>query len=737
MSNREILEIKNDFLKELREIEIKLDEKLEKCLLELETKNQAHEDKINSTFQKNEQLYNSMIDQKIKVEKITELYISQKRLNDILTSHEVRINNLVLENKKINKNYDKIVADNLIVSGYIGASCKYKNLSEYIEYNINEVQKLKNEKENNKRLTDDIKNKIDNFMRNMLTLVDNSVTRCKQYTDNKQIYVENLLNSKLVEFNEKNMDLRTQIFSNLSKTNRQVEILGIKLEEGLINIKEEIYKEIDNKIQEIKTLINEIQKNNIDEYTNLKLLMNDIVDKKLEEFYKKLKYNRLVDFKLKRNENLLTPNIKTFKDLNRKEELLNTLNIKDVKKINNEEEIKSRIFKRKNLMSSKAINKKLLETKEEKEENKTEIEHSKDESINKFDENNIIKNADLLTLKEEKNIENEKKENENDTLNDNIKQFKSDNINDDNNIKSPKSENINDDLLQQIENKNKMKQNIDNTDISLNNNITNNNNNGNYSSSIKSFNSNSINNMKASFNQRSTIPGINDNNNNEIMIEENGIRMPQINGNIKINENDKLNNKFYTNKNDMEKFYSFNNNNNKKNIESRNGNNSLNYFKLSKEEEKDLKSINSDKSIFEKNKYNYSPLKFNSIETQTKYRRKGKNQKLGFNYKIINLGSDINFNENEFELIQRIREHYKKNINLVNPLTKTYKTYQKKKNEKKNVLQLSVNELPLNADFLKQNFFISSFNHTISNNSYYHKKKKHQSIDYEYINLKK
>ena len=229
MSNREILEIKNDFLKELREIEIKLDEKLEKCLLELETKNQTHEDKINLTFQKNEQLYNSMIDQKIKVEKITELYISQKRLNDILTSHEVRINNLVLENKKINKNYDKIVADNLIVSGYIGSSCKYKNLSKYIKNNINELQKLKNEKENNKRLTDDIKNKIDNFMRNMLTLVDNSVTRCNQYTDNKQINVENLLNNKLVEFNEKNMDLRTQIFANLSKTNRQVEIFGIKL----------------------------------------------------------------------------------------------------------------------------------------------------------------------------------------------------------------------------------------------------------------------------------------------------------------------------------------------------------------------------------------------------------------------------------------------------------------------------------------------------------------------------
>jgi hypothetical protein len=56
MTNKEMLELKNDFLKELREIELKLDRKLEKYSLKLESNNKIQEDKLNTTYQKNEQL---------------------------------------------------------------------------------------------------------------------------------------------------------------------------------------------------------------------------------------------------------------------------------------------------------------------------------------------------------------------------------------------------------------------------------------------------------------------------------------------------------------------------------------------------------------------------------------------------------------------------------------------------------------------------------------------------------
>ena len=148
--NKELLLLKDEFLKEIRDLETKLNSKLEKQSIIIGCQNQEQEDKINLTIQKNEQLYENMLDQKMKLEKIS---VSQKKLNDMLISHEMRINTLLTENKKLFLNYDKIIADNLIVPGYIGSSCPYKNLSEYLQYNINEIQKIKNEKESDKKIT--------------------------------------------------------------------------------------------------------------------------------------------------------------------------------------------------------------------------------------------------------------------------------------------------------------------------------------------------------------------------------------------------------------------------------------------------------------------------------------------------------------------------------------------------------------------------------------------------------
>jgi adenylate kinase family enzyme len=336
MVNREIIELKNEFLKELREIETKLDKKFEKQTIILDTINKEQEEKINLTIQKNEQLYDSMISQKLKIEKITELSIDQKRLNDMLISHEMRINNLLTENKKLSSNYDTIITDNLSVPGYIGASCTYKNLSEYIQSNIKEIQIIKKEKQNDKKLAEDIKSKLDYFMKNMLNLVDNTVTRCKQYTDNKQIYLEKILNNKLVEFNEKNMELRTQIFSNFNKTTQQVQTFEQTLED-LKDLKENVGNKIDMKFKEMEDSFNESKKSiqkNIDEMVKYKNSIIEIINKKLDNLNKSQQKNNSIiyDMKYRKADNFISPSIKSFRSINKREE--NTFNKKNNRALN-------------------------------------------------------------------------------------------------------------------------------------------------------------------------------------------------------------------------------------------------------------------------------------------------------------------------------------------------------------------------------------------------------------------
>lgn len=64
----------------------------------------------------------------------------------MLLSHEVRIKNNADEIGKIKTKYGKIVADNLYVSGFISSACQFRNLSEYLSFNIEEVFATKNGK---------------------------------------------------------------------------------------------------------------------------------------------------------------------------------------------------------------------------------------------------------------------------------------------------------------------------------------------------------------------------------------------------------------------------------------------------------------------------------------------------------------------------------------------------------------------------------------------------------------
>ena len=104
--------------------------------------------------------------------------------------------------------YDKIISDNLYVAGFIGSSCQFRNLSEYINYNITEVSRLKMEKEQIKKELKDLKSKWDGIMKTVITMNDNTVKLCNKYTDNKQGYFQTLLDNAKDDLNQKSMDMR-------------------------------------------------------------------------------------------------------------------------------------------------------------------------------------------------------------------------------------------------------------------------------------------------------------------------------------------------------------------------------------------------------------------------------------------------------------------------------------------------------------------------------------------------
>ena len=751
MLNKEIVELKNEFLKEIREVETKLDKKIEKQSLILDTRNKEHEEKINSNIKKNEELYDIMLKEKVQIEKLSELFVSYKKLNDMLMSHEIRINNMLAQNNKLSQNYNKILTDYLSVPGYIGASCQYKTLSEYIQNNIIEMAKLKNQKESEKRVSEDIKSKLDNFMKNMLNLVDNTLTRCNQYTDSKHIFIENMLNSKLVEFREKNMELRTQIFSNFSQTTNEVESFKSQLNE-LNNLKETITEDIEKKFDEMKSEYEENKhhiKKNMEEIIKYKNSLNELIDRKFEHLSKKQKninnsnsYYRNEYSKPKKNENVT--NIKISRTINKKEEDTNAVKrISTNNNLNNkinEELVKSKIIKRNTAINAEISNKVLVDLKKGKENDKSNL--SDEQSSN--EENNVTVTNNALKEEDNQIKEDNKEESSNPQLPTEIKNDVDDNkLNDNQNNNDNDKDNVNtnekndnddkkDEEIKIINNDNK--ENI--IDTKHYNTIEN-------TTSVKALDPPYVESTKNKIEQKIKNSEI-----NTLIPKEKNIIIPKLSS-ILTHEKEKLNINFLTNRNIQSKNTISNDDIKKlKRVETRNviiKSNTLNHY-FQEPKEKELKTIHSDRSIFERHFFKTSQ-KFNNIQTQTakiilNNKKKAKFPNIGFSYKVINLGSDIKFRDIQLEKIQELKENAKINVDLSSPLTNTYRAYQKKKKEKNNQL-IQSNELILNKRINRspnrQNVILPSFKtcdsfHRNNNRNKYKsvEKKKRKNTDYEY-----
>ena len=262
----EIVHLKEDLFKELREIESKFSKMFAKKSLEIENKNKSSLEKIDIMMKKNEQMFNSINNQQIKLEKIVELDSFKNKINDMIIAHEYRIQTLTQDFENIKFKYDREISQNLLVPGFVGPSCQFKSISEYLLFNFAEINKLKGEKDLTKKENKEMKSKYDSIMKNIINLVDNSFKRCNEYTDNKQKDFEKLLNTKLNEFNEKNMEMKTQVMMNQKAVNEEINKI-LKISEELMKLKDDVESLINNKYDELNIIIKEL-KNKIDKMNN-------------------------------------------------------------------------------------------------------------------------------------------------------------------------------------------------------------------------------------------------------------------------------------------------------------------------------------------------------------------------------------------------------------------------------------------------------------------------------------
>ncbi len=278
MSFQEILQVKDDILKNNRLLEEKIKSHIDDYGNKFTKDINAFSDRINKVNENNHKFMELLPNINFQISKIDRIEKFDLRTEHKLASYELRITNILEQIEKIKTKYDKIILDNLYVSGHIGgAHSPYANLSEYLLVNINDVNSLKNEKEIVKKGMKNIKSKYDNIIKDTVNIVDGSVKRCNQYTDNKQKYFQMMLDTKMREFNEKIMEIRMNVCKIQMQTEEAVNNLNI----GFEKLKEENKYFMENVLEKVNNIKNHFTefKNKYDNNINILNKDNTLIKK--------------------------------------------------------------------------------------------------------------------------------------------------------------------------------------------------------------------------------------------------------------------------------------------------------------------------------------------------------------------------------------------------------------------------------------------------------------------------
>ena len=293
--------IKDEIFGALRKIETNM--KLKFVDFESKLKNilEEYNLKLDSISSDNKELKEIIFPQKLKIEKITDLENFKNKVNDMLITHEVRIKNNFDTLTKFQLRIDKLISENLYVPGFIGSACQFKTLSDYLSYNINEVAKIKLDREQVRKDFKDLKIRQENMMKSMVTLNESTVHICNTYADGKNNDIKRILNQNIEQLNQKSFEMRTKVHQFEENAKKLEEKFKIELE-NIIEIKNNITNEMKNNSMDIKKINEEMTKRIKDNTYDI-----TIVKKKIENITEQIKeVNKSINNMKMRNLNAST-----------------------------------------------------------------------------------------------------------------------------------------------------------------------------------------------------------------------------------------------------------------------------------------------------------------------------------------------------------------------------------------------------------------------------------------------
>ena len=242
LENISFIEFKEDIMNKFHILENNLREEYSSKFIKVYSNFEQMELKINTISHNNNSLLDSISKQNINLEKMNKLETLGTKADQTLLTQEIQIKHVLEEITTIKKDLYKIISENLTIPGRVGPGSLFKNLTEYIVYQMDEINKLRNMMAQNK-------NKFDDWEKTALNIITNALFKFQTQFNNKHQQINVLIEKNKGIFNNKLLELET----NIEKYQNKIDKLVKQMENEI----QKVNKEKDQNIEELEKKVKE------------------------------------------------------------------------------------------------------------------------------------------------------------------------------------------------------------------------------------------------------------------------------------------------------------------------------------------------------------------------------------------------------------------------------------------------------------------------------------------------
>ena len=343
---------RNEIFSQIQDITNKVNTKIEEQQNEITNTMKTLKEEIKKVIEKNNYFSEKILNIQLQNEKIEDYESFKKKIESQIITHEIHLNETMKDLSNAKFKYDKIFIENLTVPGYIGQSSQYKNVGEFLNYVISEISSLNSEKLQMKNDIKDLKKKAENNIKDVISINNTTFKRCNEYSDKRDIILEDKMKNEIKLINEKLMDLRIEnVKSAMNLEKKTTEFVNEY--DKILNLKNEVEEKVKDNINIFKKDAEIAIKRYNDmkiEFNKIKSRFGDIVD-----FIKDIRFGKNLNGIVKKEEIRQLTNKLSFKrkDSKTSQDLENVdLNF-DINKNQNKTEFSSRNHSRENSVNTK------------------------------------------------------------------------------------------------------------------------------------------------------------------------------------------------------------------------------------------------------------------------------------------------------------------------------------------------------------------------------------------------